>query len=120
MGDVSYLYEPEGSELHWDGLKQKEKPSIQNASLSGPSPAYSSPVARSGLAGTSPSPQSFKPAPAKLSPEDLLAQANAMLDRQEVQHSYAMHEGPASGSRDDAGSKVPEWLRKEMENDSSL
>lgn len=118
MGDqVSYLYEPEGTELHWDGLKTAEKPSIQHASLSGPAPTYGSPASRQGLAGTSPSPASYRPQPAphQMSPDDLLRQAKAMLAAQEVSTSHALHEGPSTGSRDDSGGQVPEWLRKEME-----
>ncbi len=116
--EVSYLYEPEGTELHWDGLKEAHKPSLQNASLSGPAPTYSSPVQRQGLAGTSPSPASYRPQPPpthKMSPDDLLAQAKAMLESQELSNSHAMQAGPSTGARNDSGGKVPEWLRQEME-----
>ncbi len=116
--EVSYLFEPEGTELHWDGLQAKAKPSVQQASLSGAAPTYSSPVQRQGLAGTSPSHSSYRPQPPpshKMTPDDLLAQAKAMLEAQELSGSHALHAGPSTGARDDAGGQVPEWLRKEME-----
>ncbi len=54
MGDrVDYLYEPEGTELHWDALKAAPKPSVQQASLSGPAPQYSHPADRQGMMGSS-------------------------------------------------------------------
>ncbi len=111
MGDkINYLYEPEGTELHWEGLKEKAAPQTGGASLSGPAPKYSQPLVpkrhpdeRAGLAGT-------RPADRQLSPEQLLAQANAMLSAQKVQHQAQLSNGASTGARDDAGGKLPDWL----------
>lgn len=118
MGDrdrVDYLFEPSGSELHWDGLKDKvQAQSGPTASLSGPAPKYSQPLAvrrhpddRSGLAGTRPSDGGQ---PKQLTPEQMLAQASAMLEAQKVQTGAQMGSGPSVGSRDDAGGRMPDWL----------
>ncbi len=117
MGDkVNYLFEPEGTELHWDGLKEKAAPMDGGgASLSGPAPKYSQPMAvkrhpddRSGLAGTRPADKAM--APRQLSPEQMLAQANEMLNTQKAQHEAQLSSGPSVGARDDAGGKLPDWL----------
>ncbi len=120
MGDINYLFEPEGSELHWTGLQEKQKPAMQQASLSGPSPSYSHPMERQGLGGTVPTASSYKPQPAaqethKMSPDELYKYAQDMLNQQEVQNSHALAMGPATGSRDDAGSKTPAWLSDYMD-----
>ncbi len=121
MGDnVDYLYEPSGSELHWDGLKAK--PEELHASLvssRSPAPAEDAmpaqaahPAARSGLAGTKAAdaggyrPSAPAPHPTN---DELLRQAHEMIDRQSEQHSAALANGPSVGERG-----VPKWLEDEM------
>ncbi len=116
MGDVNYLFEPEGSELHWEGLQKKPEPSVQTASLAGDS----NPMVRHGLGGSRPTEASFAAQqpqatePHKMSPDELLAYAKNMLATQEVSNSHSMAKGPSTGARDDSGSKTPAWLADYM------
>jgi hypothetical protein len=120
MGDrVDYLFEPEGSELHWDGLKEKPSAtqamdrSVPGASLSGPSKvakpmvvAYH-PDERVGMRGTSPADRS----PVKQhSPVDLMAQAHEMMAQTKANETM----GPSLSERDDSGGQLPSWLVEEM------
>jgi hypothetical protein len=50
-------------------------------------------------------------------PEDLMAQANEVLDRQRVQHDTLTGQGPSTGVRDEAGGKLPEWLTRYMDKE---
>ncbi len=116
MGDrVDYLYEPEGTELHWDALKAKDVPKPEHASLSGAAPSYSHHTDRQGLVGTQMSataslPPGTKAEPKQMSHEELMAKAQAMLAKQQAQNEAQMSHGPAQGPRDDAGGKMPDWL----------
>lgn len=124
--DVRYLYEPEGSELHWDGLKPtmpNMQSSVGPASLSGP---VRNPASRAGLAGTMPAsagtyansgqavgrPQAQ--ATRAKTPQELLEQAESMLKAQQEQHAASLGAGPSVGVRDDSGGQVPSWLTKFM------
>jgi hypothetical protein len=77
------------------------------------------PQDRQGMMGTSAS-QGQRPAPTRPpNPEDLLQQANAMLAQQHDQNAAQLAAGPATGNRDDAGGKLPDWLTQEMEKDKT-
>lgn len=116
---ANYLSEPGGTELHWDGLK---RPSAQHAMLSdGGSGVH--PADRMGMQGTAAahaaSYQAPPPrAPRDVTPEDLMNQARQMLDNQGQATQGQMRAGPSTGVRDDAGGRVPDWLRAEMEKDN--
>lgn len=125
---VSYLYEPEGSQLHWDGLKPVEpSKGLQNASLSGSGSVH--PADRSGMQGTSaaqaaayaqsPPPErpQLNPHQAPLDHQTMMVLAREMLDRQATQHQSLLGAGPSTGDRDAAGGKIPEWLTTDMEKD---
>ncbi len=78
--------------------------------------SFTNPSERTGLAGSRPAPTSFAPkaqAAPKTSPEDLLAQAKAMLEMQEIQNSHALH-GTAISPRKDDGTQTPAWLSNYM------
>jgi hypothetical protein len=114
MGDrVDYLFEPEGAELHWDGLKEKQAPQPQQASLSGPAPTYSSapqeqhPSARKGMYGSSADQAGGY---RQMTPDQLEAAARQMMAQTEA-NSSMLAAGPAAGDRDDAGNKLPDWLK---------
>jgi len=123
MGDVDYLYEPEGHELHWDGLKKaQEKPSVQHASLSGPAPSYVHPHDRQGMGGTSAA-QAMKQAPPvradrQMTPDELIKHANELIDQNAAQHSASLSNGPSVGQRDANGKPLPSWLTQYMEHEN--
>lgn len=132
MGErVSYLYEPEGSQLHWDGLKATQPPAgIQNDSLGGSGSVRHSvhPADREGMQGSSaaqsasysaPPPPAPAPHPEqpKMDHETMMLLAREMLDRQANQHQSILSAGPSTGDRDAAGGKLPEWLTRTMERE---
>jgi hypothetical protein len=116
---VNFLYEPEGTELNWDGLKEKPQPAVQQASLSGPAPTYAHHTERQGLAGTQMAATAKLPPGTKAQPQDkpmthdqLMAKAKAMLDAQAAQ-SEAQMQNQALAQRDGAGAMLPAWLVKQ-------
>ncbi len=130
MGDgVNYLYEPEGTELHWGGLEAAKKPQPQMASLSshgGVSGVHPSDL--QGMMGTSaahaePKPQAApvqhaQPQQRLQSPDELMAMAHQMLDSQAAQpQGSSISPRDASGSQvtDANGQKLPDWLVRQQE-----
>lgn len=113
MAGVDYLTEPEGSELHWDGLKPNVAP--QQGGHATLVSTHASDV--QGMRLTSPNAKSHPADPIKappvrqVSPDDLMAQAQAMLAAHKVQSEAQLGAGPSVGDRDDAGSLLPEWLK---------
>lgn len=114
--DFNYLYEPEGTELHWDGLKQVQASQPAGASLAALSARSK---ASGGLSGTSaqdaggyPSPAPQKPAQRAYSPAELHQMADAMLAQAE-----AGGQAPrALSQRDSSGGVLPKWLTDYMDS----
>lgn len=114
MGDVDYLMEPEGSQLHWDGIKpNRTASSTPDASLSGPSAVrrrgMSGSIAERPIASPQPSPAQER----ALTHAELLRMANEMLARQASQNSASLADGPSVTDREAA----PKWLTKYMGDD---
>lgn len=114
MGDkVDFLYEPDGAELHWDGLKDKPQP--QQASLSGPAPSFASHhTQRQGMQGTQMDATRHlkaKPHNQPMTQEDLMAKAQRMLAEQEEQKNAQLGAGPAVS--DAQGKMLPAWLTRQ-------
>ena len=108
-----YLAEPAGSEMHWTGIQPKQ-PMAKSSRGDGPLvSSHSDDV--SGMSGTSPRSHPADPIKAppvrQVSPDDLMAQAQAMLAAHKVQSEAQLGAGPSVGDRDDAGSLLPEWLK---------
>ncbi len=102
--EISYLFEPEGSELHWDGLKAKQKdPLVASVAPSGKGMMGSAPVQYAKV-----SQHIQHAAPRPMTHEELQAMANQMLDKQAAQTQGQLGNGPS------VGQEVPSWLRKEM------
>lgn len=93
-----------------------QKASIEHASLSGPAPSFVHPDERQGMMSTSRSDGTPRAPEAvrQLSPDELLAKANQMLDSQRSQTQGVLSQGAATGPRDDAGGQVPGWLSEYM------
>lgn len=116
MSGVDYLYEPDGSELHWDGMKQAAKP--QQAGSVPPATLVSThPDERRGMQNTAPAQKAHiardpigKAPVRQVTPDDLMAQAQTMLAAHKVQ-SEAQLGHTSIGDRDDAGSLLPDWLK---------
>lgn len=114
---VDYLYEPDGAELHWDGLKNKAATKPMEASLSGAQPQFSHHTERQGLIGTQMAatkvlPPGTKAQPMALTHDQLMAKANEMLAAQKANQSAQLAAGASTGDRDDAGGVLPHWLRE--------
>ncbi len=107
--DISYLYEPSGSELHWDGLK-KARATGEQTSLS--SPGSVSRPSGGGMQGTAPVRHVPRQATRPPTHEELLAQAMAMLESHKSQ--AAAQEGTSLVQHNEAGQPLPEWLTREM------
>lgn len=115
MSGVDYLYEPEGSELHWDGVKPAAKPQQGgHATL-----VSTHPDERMGMQRTMPAEKAHmaprdpigKPPVRQITPDELMAQAQEMLAAHKVQSEAQLGAGPSVGDRDDAGSLLPDWLK---------
>lgn len=133
MGDndrgVNYLYEPEGTELHWGGLEAAKKPKPQMASLtSSGGGSATHPDDRAGMMGTSVAQAVPKAAPVQhaapqmprqQSPEELMAFAHQMLDAQAAQTQGGSSISPRQETgqmvTDTNGQKLPDWLVREQE-----
>lgn len=111
MGDVDYLYEPEGSELHWDALKRKQEPLVQQASLSGPSNPFTQrhPADRQGMQGTRP--MDAAPAPRQPSLEEQMRALEGY-----VRGNQATLSNPAAVQE---RSTEPQWLRDYMAHEDT-
>ncbi len=53
-------------------------------------------------------------------PDELLAQANAMMESQHNQHAASLAAGPSQSPRDASGRQLPSWLTQEMSKDEQL
>ncbi len=125
--EVDYLYEPQGSELHWEGLKKApEHGSVQQASFSGSGSVGHTgvhPADRSGMQGTMAAHSSEYSAPPppvqhqerQLTPEELMVQARQMLDTQAAGTQAQINNGASTGDRDANGGRLPEWLTRTQE-----
>ncbi len=85
------LYEEAGTERHWDRDVSKAQPDVTSgASLSGPTPKYSSAPAEKPKA-------SFAAAHAqrKMTPDELKRLGEQMLGTQQAQHKASLDEGPS-------------------------
>ena len=112
MSGVDYLSEPEGSELHWDGLKPNVAP--QQGGHATLVSTHTNDV--QGMQRTSPSVKAHAdpikaPPVHQVTPDQLMAQAQAMLAEHKVQSEAQLGAGPSVGDRDDAGSLLPDWLK---------
>ncbi len=115
---MNYLYEPQGAELHWDGLKEKQEPMERQASLAGPAPRYSSaPAKEAVVAVAKPMPKGIGGSQTRrLSPEEMQAAADAMLAVTEARTADANKAGGAAvGDLDESGKRLPDWLKRESE-----
>lgn len=116
MGDVDYLYEtPETGELRVDpqsgkSFRAKAQPVDGGASLSGPTPKYSS-----GMMGSEPHPVVARVTQEnrtrRYSPEELMAAAEAMEQQQMADH---IRYQPSVNPGQVAGDQPPVWLSEYM------
>ena len=112
-----YLTEPSGSEMHWTGIQPKNPPAAGHRDDGTASLVSSHSDDVSGMSGTSPTPKSHVQDPIKappvhqVTPDQLMAQAQAMLAEHKVQSEAQLGAGPSVGDRDDAGSLLPDWLK---------
>jgi hypothetical protein len=111
---VNHLWAPEGHTITVDDATNKS----QLASLEAPqNPSARHPSNTQGMMSTMASHAAPAQAQRQATPEDLMAQANEVLDRQRVQHDTLMSQGPSTGARDEAGGKLPEWLTRYMDKE---
>ncbi len=117
-GSVDYLYEPQGAELHWEGLKKAQEPTDKlKASLSG---SGSPPGLRSSMSESSPktSPvaqaMASKPAyqPHQMTPDELLAYAKNLQANTSANSEAQLGAGASTGDVDASGNKLPSWLEQ--------
>lgn len=126
------LYQPEGQELHWDGLhgqKTIADGGMPSASLSGPTPKFSTPKGQ-GAAGSGGNPEGGMEQPERapqrppvglarsqarrMTPEEMQAAADAMMAVTDARTADANKAGGAAvGDLDDSGKRLPEWLKRE-------
>ncbi len=102
------LAQPQGTELHWEGLKQAAPTKNQGASFSGPTPKFSSEP--SGMGGTA---KGAPRTPARaMTDKELSDYADKLKAAQDVQHEALLGAGPATGDRDANGTVLPEWMKQ--------
>ena len=116
------LWAPEGQTLIQDvDTNTSTNASFEKPVTGGASTKSTHHDDRKGMGGSSPSAVAplAQRAVRQPTPEELLAKANDMLDSQSAQHKAQLDNGPATGVRDDAGGKIPDWLVREMEKDKT-
>lgn len=112
---VNHLWAPEGHTLTQDADADRSGIASLDAPVNGgqgrkPMVPASHPEERAGMRGTSPADR----VPARrISPEELLAQANAMLGQHKSQHEANLAPGPSTGERAAGGQRIPDWLLKQ-------
>lgn len=125
MGEMDYLYEPTGAQLHWDGLKKDQQPqrtSVPAASLSGRGMMGSQeqPMATHAMGPSTPEMKQVRQpqAPQTRPPTDdeLMSKALSMMEDQGAQHR-AQLANPALSPRNDAGGQMPSWLTEYMKHE---
>lgn len=123
----NHLYAPVGMTLTQDADANKSSlatyaPSVTKDVSLGASGAVH-PADRRGMQGTSaaqaasyhePPPPHVVSDTRQPTTDELLAHAREMIDNQHAQTEGQLSNGPSTGTRNDAGGHVPEWLRREQ------